>query len=249
MDRRGLPAMEPEQALRVFRRILDHDDIALTVADIDWERFYPAFALSRPRPLLHDVPRVAELLTETAAPASSGGRPALVEQLLGTPPAEQRHLVLAAVRTEVAAVLGHDSDGIGANRAFRDLGFDSLTAVELSRRLAPVTGLQLPPTLVFDHPTLADVAAHVHQRLTDATAELFATLDRLESRLADSALDADAGRAAVERMSLALARLKELVADGDGDGDGHEPDRAEATANIGDATDEEIFELLDRELE
>ncbi|MFI1018414.1 type I polyketide synthase [Streptomyces sp. NPDC020965] len=242
MDRRGLPAMSPELALRAFRRILDHDEIALTVADIDWERFYPAFALSRPRPLLHDVPRVAELLTDSAAPATSGGRPALVEQLLGTPPAEQRHLVLVAVRTEVAAVLGHDPDGIGANRAFRDLGFDSLTAVELSRRLAPVTGLQLPPTLVFDHPTLADVAADIHQRLTDATAELFVTLDRLESRLADSVLDADLGRAAVDRLSLALARLKELVADGD------EPNRVEAAANIDDATDEEIFELLDREL-
>ncbi|MCF0083305.1 acyltransferase domain-containing protein, partial [Streptomyces lomondensis] len=79
--------------------------------------------------------------------------------LLALPETEQRQRVLKLVRDEVAQALGHTSgDAVAPQQAFNDLGFDSLTAVELRNRLSTVTGLRLPATLVFDYPSSATLA-------------------------------------------------------------------------------------------
>jgi len=120
-------------------------------------------------PLLHALS--GPIRAGVASAVNTGaGFSALRRQLARVPVAERDRMLIQLVRTHVAAVLGHASpDGIEPGRAFNDLGFDSLTAVELRNRLNEATGLRLPATLVFDYPSTTVLAGHL-------AAELLGTL-------------------------------------------------------------------------
>ncbi|MYR57232.1 hypothetical protein GTY54_13645, partial [Streptomyces sp. SID625] len=96
----------------------------------------------------------------TAQAASAAG--SFAERLLRLPETERVAAALDLVRQKVAAVLGYGSpDEVEAERAFRELGFDSLSAVELRNRLGEAAGVRLPVTVVFDHPNPTALARHL----------------------------------------------------------------------------------------
>ncbi|UOZ02695.1 type I polyketide synthase [Amycolatopsis sp. WQ 127309] len=156
MRRRGVPAMDPKLAIAALRQALERDETFLAVADVVWERFFPAFTAARPRPLLDELPAVRALraAAEQAAAERTPEASALHARLSGMSAADQEDLLVDLISQHAAAVLGFaGAEGLGAQKAFRELGFDSLTAVELRNRLTIVTGLTLPTTLVFDYPS------------------------------------------------------------------------------------------------
>ncbi len=164
LARLGLRAMDPAVAVAALGQVLDAGEGLVTVADVDWERFAPVFTVQRPSPLIGAIPEAGQALAVVAAAGvqarAAGGE--FARRLAGLSPARQERLLTDLVRTEAAAVLGQRSaEAVAADRAFKDLGFDSMTAVELRDRLGTATGLQLSPTLVFDYPAPAALARHL----------------------------------------------------------------------------------------
>ncbi|MFJ1763401.1 type I polyketide synthase [Amycolatopsis sp. NPDC088138] len=244
LRRRGLPAIAPDAAITALGQALADGDPQLTVADVDWARFAPAFSVSRARPLLTGVPEAAKAMAPAEEPVT-GGETAFSRLLDGAPASERQDALTGAIRREAAAVLGH-TDGVeqvGPNRAFRELGFDSLTAVELRDRLATASGLRLPATLVFDYPTPAALAAHLLDGLApDASSSLLDELERLETALATADVPAGVDElhgAVATRLQAVLARWNDRRA--------AEP-KVTAAQQLSDASADELLEFIDNEL-
>ncbi|MGW2950687.1 SDR family NAD(P)-dependent oxidoreductase, partial [Streptomyces eurythermus] len=235
----GVLGLSAEEALGLFDAAWSAAEPVLVPIRLDHAALRSQDAL--PPVLRHEVRR-----------PGSAGRPAVRsttasarERLLGLPEEERRPALLDLVRTHAAAVLGHSATGsVTAERAFKDLGFDSLTAVQLRNQLSAATGVKLPPTVVFDHPTPADLADHLGGELFDdtpdpdtGTAALLAELDRLEAALLSSA----SRLADPEQVSSRLRALAAKVA-GTGGGGGADIDQ-----EIASATADELLGLIDKE--
>ncbi|KPI14939.1 6-deoxyerythronolide-B synthase, partial [Actinobacteria bacterium OK074] len=175
---RGITFMDPAVAVAAMQQVLDRDECFIAVADIDWDHFVPVFTAARERPLLTEVPEVAELLRaeedrDRRPDPAAGESSALVARLRGLTTEEQDQTVLDLVRGQVADVLGHSNPAaVELGRAFRESGFDSLTSVELRNRLNAATGLRLPVTVIFDRPTVTALARHIREELVGTATEL-----------------------------------------------------------------------------
>ncbi|MDI6413682.1 SDR family NAD(P)-dependent oxidoreductase, partial [Streptomyces albus] len=168
LRRHGLPTLSPDDAMAALESAVSGGEPCVSVVDVDWERFVPTFTVRRASALFAEIDDAPQ---DTGTPQSTDERPgaagALRELLDGLDERDRRRRVLELVRREAAAVLGHAGTGtIEPGRAFRDLGFDSLTAVEFRDRLRTATGLSLAATLVFDHPTPAALTDHLVERVT-----------------------------------------------------------------------------------
>ncbi len=164
MSRVGLAPLSTPRALQLFDDAMLADRTVLVAAHLDAAGLSASGVVP---PLLRElVARPGRrLVADTDAAASMSG---LVARLQGLSPDQRRSLLVELVCTNAATVLGRSSAGIDADVAFQDLGFDSLTAVELRNRLKIVTGLTLSPVLIFDYPTPTALAEHIDGLLNSA---------------------------------------------------------------------------------
>ncbi|MGC0330784.1 acyl transferase domain-containing protein/short-subunit dehydrogenase/acyl carrier protein [Streptomyces sp. SAI-170] len=160
LSRSGIAPMSNAEALALLDSALGSPDGAVVAAKWDM----PAL---RAQAGVGTLPEVFRKLVRVRRAAAAGrGESGLVERLSRLAPAERQQAVLGLVTGQVAGVLGHtNGDAVRPERAFSELGFDSLLAVELRNRLKAETGLLLPTTLVFDYPTPAELADHIGAEL------------------------------------------------------------------------------------
>ncbi|WP_433859776.1 type I polyketide synthase [Streptomyces kronopolitis] len=247
LRRIGLVPVSPQDGIASLHLALAHDDVAVTVAEVDWEPFAATYTAARPRPLIEDLAEVRRAAPGGAAGPQAESVPAEVfrREMLARGPAERLTAMTDLVRTEAAAQLGwSDAERIEPHRAFRDLGLDSLASVGLRKRLDGKTGLRTPVTLAFDHPTPAEAAAFLLALLLpegadgDPAVHAESELDRLEAALAGWEAGS-VGRARITmRLSSILARWKET---------GPSADEDAADADLADASDDDMLDALGRE--
>ncbi|WP_396891015.1 SDR family NAD(P)-dependent oxidoreductase [Mycobacterium sp. Z3061] len=229
MSRLGLATLSTGQALNLFDAALLAEPAVVVATRVD------TAALSDHAPtLLGDLVRRPVRRTFAAAEVSTIGLAARLSGLTS----EQRHRELIdVVCSNAATVLGRSGTAdIGAQRAFQEMGFDSLTAVELRNRLKTATGLTLSPTLIFDYPSPSALAAHLDDRLSGPTgdADPSARFEDLARELDTLVRQTD--WSTEERAKLAH-RLHDVLADLALDDD------------LAAASESELFAILDEELE
>jgi acyl carrier protein len=240
MARGGIPPLTEAEGLALFDAGLASAEPALLAVRLD-------LAALRARAAGGDVPIVLNGLirhrARRAAGNSAGGGTALKTRLAAVSEVEREQLLTELVCGEVAAVLGHLSAAeVDPARPFKELGFDSLTSVELRNRLGAGTGLRLPATLVFDQPTPVELARYLREALLDepvaaAPPAVLGELDRLEALLLAPGHDAG-------DQSRITLRLQNLLSKWS---DAHRVPES-ADAELASATGDDIFELLDKEL-
>jgi polyketide synthase 12 len=188
MMRQGILPISPVEGLGLFDSARAGSDPVLVAMPIDMSAARAQARAGTLPVLMSGLVRVATRRT------IDGGT--LARRLAGVPETERETIVLELVRGEVATVLGHSSpNAIDPDRAFKDLGFDSLAAVELRNRLNTTTGLHLPTTIIFDYPNTTHLTRHVREQVDGTVLPTTLEPDELEAR---KALE-----------SIPLARLRE----------------------------------------
>ncbi len=232
MRRAGIAALSQQQGFDLF-------DAALAsrhslVAAVRFDR--PAL---RAQASAGGLPVLLEGMVPVSARVSTASAGALSRRLGEAPEGARARLAEDFVRAEVAAILGHASaEAVGPKDAFKDLGFDSLAAVELRNRLGAAVGRRLAASIVFDYPTAAALAAHLLEEVGEAEPGAASELTRLEQSLAGMPGD-DPARAKLATRLRALAAELEGGARSNGDS---------VSTQLEGASDEELLEFIDTQV-
>ncbi|MER6121079.1 SDR family NAD(P)-dependent oxidoreductase, partial [Streptomyces sp. NPDC001743] len=193
LRRQGVGALTEKQGLAALDAALTHTLAHLVPVRIERAALQREADSGGPVPALYrGLLRARRKRAGESAATPSGLR----EQLTALPEAERRTELTRLVQREAAVILGvSGADGIGAQQVLKELGIDSLMAVELRRRLSAETGLTLPSTLAFDYPTPAAVAGLLLER--------FALSDRPKAPLARAARRPGTGDDPIAVVSMA----------------------------------------------
>ncbi len=171
----GASTLDPELAVTAMRHVVADAAPTAVIADLHHPQLLSALLSLRPSPVLAELPGAREVLDELAAARrdSESAAAELRRSLRDLSAAERIEPVLELVRTRAAQVLGHSGkEAVASEKAFRDIGFDSLTAVELRNQLTEITGLVLPAGLVFDYPSPRVLAEYLLTELLGEGADL-----------------------------------------------------------------------------
>ncbi|WP_425572939.1 type I polyketide synthase [Streptomyces blastmyceticus] len=242
--RAGILPLSEDDGTALFDSAMALDEALLVPVRLDTTALRTRAADGTLPDLLRGLVRAAPARRTADAREERPAAQDLAVRLGAIPAADRHHTLVELVRGHVASVLGHGTpEAIEPDRAFKELGFDSLTALELRNRLQAATGLQLPASLVFDHPTLNATAGFLREQITPeepaALPPALEELDRLESvLLAVAADDTDTRKKVTTRLHALLSRWNDT---GSAEAD---EDRA-----VDSATDSELFALLDDELD
>ncbi|ORA16893.1 type I polyketide synthase [Mycobacterium arosiense] len=168
--RDGIVAMSSDQALELMDTALIVDEPFMLPAHIDLAALRVKFDAGTLPPMFVDLINAPTRRQVDDSLAAAKSKSALLQRLEGLPEDEQQAVLLDLVRANIATVLGSSSpEAIPPDRAFQELGFDSLTAVEMRNRLKAATGLALSPTLIFDYPNSAALAGYMYRELVGSS--------------------------------------------------------------------------------
>jgi polyketide synthase 12 len=239
-ERAGIAALSDEQGLRLIDLARGSDHALLLPVGLD-------MAVLRAQARAGVLPAILRGLVRMPTRRAADGQGSLARSLAGAPKSEWERITLELVRSHVAAVLGHPSpDAVEEGRSFKELGFDSLGAVELRNRLSQATGLRLPATLIFDHPTPTAVAKYVLSRVArkrGAHSQIDEQIGKLEAALAAIAGD-DSERTQIKARLQTLARsVQAFLVD---DAYVAAATGADFVDALDSATDAEVLEFLDK---
>jgi mycoketide-CoA synthase len=170
--RDGIVAMSSTEALQLLDTAMVVDEPFLLPAHIDTKALRVKFDGGTLPPMFVDLINAPARRQVDDSLAAAKSKSALLQRLEGLPEDEQHAVLLDLVRSHIATVLGNVApEAIDPDKAFQELGFDSLTAVEMRNRLKSATGLALSPTLIFDYPNSAALAGYFRQELLGASSQ------------------------------------------------------------------------------
>ncbi|MEU5615292.1 beta-ketoacyl reductase, partial [Streptomyces sparsogenes] len=245
MNRSGVSPLPTDHALALLDTAHRHGEPHLLAARLDLTTLAAQPTQALP-PLVRSLASGGARVARRSAAAGAAPAADLSGRLASMAPDKQQAFLLELVRTHAATVLGHaDAETVSADMPFKDLGFDSLTAVELRNRLTMVTGLRLSATAVFRYPTPAAMAAYLRGELApagpegEAAAPALRELERLEAALSDGRPEGEIGAQLVKRLQNLLWRL--------GDDTGAVDHTVDGEA-LESASDDEMFALIDQQL-
>ncbi|MFD0444348.1 SDR family NAD(P)-dependent oxidoreductase [Streptomyces rhizosphaericus] len=255
--RGGVGVLTAESGLELFDAAQGSDEPLLVPLPLDMAALRAQAGSGMLPALFRGLVRAPARRAAESAAAAAAGAEALRERLAGLSEPEREEVLLELVCTQVAAVLGYPGpETVDPARSFSEVGFDSLTAVELRNRLNATTGVRLPATLVFDYPTPNALVEYLRGEIlpddASAVTSLLAELDGLEKSLAlalaGSGAGAGAGTGAApddEDRSRVTARLQALLAQWN-DNRGPE-DGAGVAEELESATDDDLFDFIGKE--